>query len=163
MIRAATIDDAEVIARIHVHAWQVAYTNIIPADFLAAMSVEQRTAAWRQLLKAGDSLTLVHEEEGLITGWINAGAARDADIADSDEIRAIYVAPAHWRRGIGRQLMQRAEAVMLPARDLSLWVLRDNDAALRFYAAMQYHPDGNEKMIARGGKSLSEIRLRKQR
>jgi ribosomal protein S18 acetylase RimI-like enzyme len=162
-IRRATTTDAEAIARVHVQAWQAAYAKLLPAAYLAALSIDRRAAAWQQRLQDGNGLTLVHEADGAITGWIDAGSGRDEDTADSCEIYAVYIAPSHWRRGIGRQLMRQVEASLPASRDLSLWVFRDNAPALSFYASLGYHPDGNEKRRERGGKSLNEIRLRKQR
>jgi ribosomal protein S18 acetylase RimI-like enzyme len=163
VIRPATKNDARTIARIHVQAWQTAYADLLPADYLAALSIDTHAAAWERRLQTREGLTLVSEESGAINGWIDAGAGRDEDMVNACEIYAIYIAPSHWRRGIGMQLMQRAEVLLPASCDLSLWVFRDNVAALRFYAALNYQPDGNAKSLERGGKTLSEIRLRKRR
>lgn len=50
--RPATVDDAPAIAAIHVRSWQRAYADLLPADFLAGLDVEQRVAYWRRDLAA---------------------------------------------------------------------------------------------------------------
>ena len=47
MLRLATIEDAETIATIHVCTWQTAYKAIVPAQFLAALSIQKRANMWR--------------------------------------------------------------------------------------------------------------------
>jgi hypothetical protein len=50
IIRAAQAVDAERVAEIHVRAWQWAHRDLLPAAFLAGLSVERRTAYWRRWL-----------------------------------------------------------------------------------------------------------------
>jgi hypothetical protein len=42
MIRPGTPEDADATARVHVETWQAAYAHALPADQLAALSVDQR-------------------------------------------------------------------------------------------------------------------------
>jgi hypothetical protein len=42
MIRQAILEDAEAIAKVHVASWQAAYKGLMPAEFLASLSVERR-------------------------------------------------------------------------------------------------------------------------
>jgi hypothetical protein len=44
-VRAATLADAEGIARVHVDAWRWAYRGDVPDAFLAALSVAERLLA----------------------------------------------------------------------------------------------------------------------
>ncbi|VWB18578.1 hypothetical protein [Burkholderia diffusa] len=52
-IRAATSVDARAIAEIHVASWRATYPGIMPASYLAGLSVQLRTTAWRDVLDAG--------------------------------------------------------------------------------------------------------------
>ena len=46
---------------------------------------------------------------------------------------------------------------------MTLWVLKDNERALGFYASNGFSPDACEdRIIERGGKELREVRMRKQ-
>ena len=161
MVRSANVNDAESIAFIHVLAWQHAYINIFPTEFLANLSVEARTAAWQQLLVENQNTTIVKELDGGIVGWASGGVSRDADAIDELEVHAIYVLPDYWGRGIGTELMYGMDTIFSPHLKQTLWVLRENRRAIRFYQKLGYEPDGMHNELERGGVKQQEIRLRK--
>jgi ribosomal protein S18 acetylase RimI-like enzyme len=164
MIRFAVVDDVPRIAEIHVETWRAAYRDLIPPQFLADLSVEQRADGWRRGIAANPRLVLVSEgDRGQIGGWIAVGPARDADASSAGEIYALYVAPECWRRGIGRALMARGEEE-LRARGFArvvLWVLEANQRGCRFYEALSYARDGAGKDAIFGETMLREVRYEK--
>ncbi|WP_219211975.1 GNAT family N-acetyltransferase [Variovorax boronicumulans] len=158
----ASLEDAAAVARIHVEAWRAAYEGIIPAPFLAAMSVSRREAAWRESIARGAPEVLVAKGAAGVVGWIAFGASRDADAdAVQAEVHAIYLAPDHWAQGIGGLLWTEARRrlALQGFERVSLWVLAENARALRFYRAMglTLDPTG-QKDSERGGKRLLELR-----
>lgn len=163
-IRRAAIRDAGAIAAVHVRAWQVAYRGIIPDEYLRSLSTERREVMWLEALQNPASDTWIAEEAGRVLGWINTGPSRDADTdRDVGELRALYVDPGSWRRGIGMALWREAEAALRAAEyeSVTLWVLEANRSARRFYEAIGFRADlDHEKTIERGGALLQEIRLR---
>ncbi len=161
MIRHATLKDAPAIAAIHVRAWRVAYQGIIPSDYLAGLSELDKTVFWQQQLAVDRGVILVAVLGGRPVGWASGGASRDADARGDSEVYAIYVAPEFWARGFGRQLMKRIEKAILPCPGITLWVLRQNERAIRFYRKLGYEFDGAEKTVQLGGAHLQEVRLRK--
>jgi ribosomal protein S18 acetylase RimI-like enzyme len=161
MIRYATVEDAPAIAAIHVQAWQTAYAGIVPTDYLAGLSVQDKTEFWEQQLAVNLGAVLVSVRNGKLVGWASGGACRDADGKGGFEIYAIYVAPDYWRRGIGRELMKEVEDALSPCSGITLWVLRENQSAIGFYRKLGYKSDGAEKSVLLGGAKLSELRLRK--
>ena len=46
-VERAKLEDAHAIAEIHVLTWRAVYQGIVPADYLATLSVEKREALWR--------------------------------------------------------------------------------------------------------------------
>jgi ribosomal protein S18 acetylase RimI-like enzyme len=164
MIRTAQLADAGAIAAIHVRGWQAAYAHILPAAFLDSLSVEKRTVRWHSILaltRAGE--THVYVEGATVLGWIDWGPSRDPDRNGEAEVLAIYVSPDHWQRGIGRQLMQRAEAGVSSrgiAR-ITLWVLEQNTSGRRFYERLGYAADGARKIEDVGGVQATELRYAK--
>ncbi len=166
VVRPAVIDDAQAIAEIHVRSWQAAYRGLIPSAFLDALSIEQRTGAWRQRLEGDASGTLVAEEGGAVLGWASICASRDDDTRSSTgELWAIYVAPGQWRRGVGQRLWTDAEGGLRRAgySEVTVWVLQDNAPAIAFYRTNGFVADaGIEKTASIGGAALVEIRLRKR-
>lgn len=166
IVRAAQPEDALPIATIHVEAWQIAYRGIVPDEYLRALSVEERVAAWRKHLEAKESPTWVAEDGGAALGWISAARSRDdGALGSTGEIWAIYVDPRHWGKGVGRALINTAEEELrrLGFTDVTLWVFKDNERASRFYRSVGFIQDACEdRVIERGGKALSEVRMRKR-
>jgi ribosomal protein S18 acetylase RimI-like enzyme len=165
VVRPATPDDASAIATIHVRSWQTAYQGFVPEAFLRSLSIEARADRWRTILEEATAGTFVAEERPATVGWITVGRSRDADAGPSTgELWAIYVAPEHWGRGAGRLLWDGGRSHLAAAgyADVTLWVLKDNRRARRFYEAAGFAPDaGQEKMIELGGARIPEIRLRR--
>lgn len=46
-IRRAVLADAKGIAKVQVDSWQTTYQGIVPAEFLAGMSYEDREQKWK--------------------------------------------------------------------------------------------------------------------
>ena len=160
MIRKATFEDAASIARVHVGTWRAAYAGIVPDDYLASLSEEKRTKSWQQQLTDGRTI-LVAEKDGEVIGLASGGPSRDADATGDAEVYAIYVLPEHWGCGVGRELMAKMEDSLSDAHSTTLWVLRDNQRAIRFYERIGYRSDGAEKEIRLGGNGFLEVRFRK--
>jgi ribosomal protein S18 acetylase RimI-like enzyme len=164
-IRSASPVDARAIATIHVEAWRAACRGIVPDEYLDSLSIDGRETAWRQNLLAADTSTWVAQESDAIVGWISAGPSRDTDAGTSaSEIWAVYVAPGCWGKGVGRSLCVQAEQHLRTEGFIAvtLWVLKDNERAVKFYQSNGFVLDiGATKKIKRGGKTLSEVRFRK--
>jgi hypothetical protein len=77
---------------------------------------------------------------------------------------ATFTAPGRWRKGVGRALCETAERHLHLGGfiEVTLWVLKDNERAVKFYQSSGFVLDvGHEKGFERGGKTLTEVRLRK--
>ncbi len=153
-LRSATPDDAATMAAIHIAAWRTAYRGLVPDSFLSALDHGRRTERFRDFLDSGSGETYIVERDGQALGHLTIGPCRDDNLDERSvgEIWGIYIAPAHWRQGIGTQICRRAEE-MLSARGFGrivLWVFKGNDRAKRFYEAMGYTPDGATKIIEVG-------------
>jgi ribosomal protein S18 acetylase RimI-like enzyme len=159
-VRAATVDDAAAVAQIHVDAWRAAYRGQMPDAYLDALSVEERARMWCGALARPAPARLIVTEP--LTGFCFYGASRD-DGAFA-EIYALHVRPDRWRQGAGRALCEHALA---DARErecpaITLWVLKANQPARRFYERLGYSPDGTERVNQRlTGFPLHEMRYRK--
>lgn len=154
-IRLATPQDARQIAMIHVEAWKAAYRGVVPDEFLDSLSVDARELTWRERLEGGRSITWVAHDSKTTLGWISARAG---------EILAVYVRPEHWGQGVGRRLCETVYRHLLleGCSEVTLWVLKDNARAVRFYRSNGFVLDaGGEKIVELGGKPLTEIRFRK--
>jgi ribosomal protein S18 acetylase RimI-like enzyme len=163
MVRLARIEDAETIATIHVRTWQIAYEEIVPAQFLAALSIQARASMWRTVIsERHGSLLLAVAPQGEV-GFISFGPSRDRDGEQKAEIYAIYVLPQFWHQGVGRELLDEAERRLEAQHFIAftLWVLEKNVQARRFYEASGFRLDASRKEDIIGGVLLTELRYKK--
>lgn len=155
--------DAQVVAEIHVKSWQVAYAGIVPAPYLAALSVEKRAAWWAQCIAAGTPELLVAKDDaGRVLGWINFAASRDEGAPKNQaEIWAVYVDPSSWSAGAGQSLWARARELLIQQgfASCTLWVFAQNARAIRFYTAAGFVLDEvPAKTFEIAGQPLEEVR-----
>lgn len=167
MIRLAQPQDAAGIARVHVRSWQQAYRDLIPADYLTSLdaTLDRRTALWRDSIDKGEPQVFVALEGEQVVGWIASGQSRDEDTKPGmgGEVQALYVLAEHWGSGVGRTLWLTARQQLVDHgfRSVTLWVLAQNDRAIRFYRNAGFSPeDASVRTISRGEWTLEEIRYR---
>lgn len=161
-IREARSDDAQGIAEVHVASWRAAYRGIVPDEYLAQLSVEQRARRWLETLAVGVEIIYVAEDDaeggGHIVGFASGGVERSEDMPAYDgELYAVYVLQEYHGQGIGRRMV-RALAERLAKRNFNamlVWVLADNPYR-GFYERLGGQLLG-EKAIAIGGTSLTEV------
>ena len=163
LIRSATTNDAHRIAEIKVAGWRAAYRGLMPDAFLDEMSVDRHTSIWQTSVADHPGRVLVAELNGIVAGYLSAAASRDVDPIDPaiGEIYALYVHPDHWRLGLGSALMAAGLETLRRARFslAMLWVLAENEPAIRFYQTHGFQPDGRSKLETWDDKSLMEISL----
>jgi len=157
-IRPETNEDVETVVALHIRTWQKAYRGMLPDEVLDNLD----PVAWAQRRREHHanpaSTALVAEIDGVLCGFVLFGPDRDEP--EHGEIYAIYVDPDYWGTGVGHELMTRALAA-LPYREVRLWVLEQNERALRFYAREGLHPDGTRSAYTPRGSDFAapEIRL----
>ncbi len=138
MIRAATPADADAIAGVQVRAWKRAYADFLP-EAMMPEAVAAR-ARWQTNLEEGAAArrtTLVYELGGRISGYASVGPARGDDAEPGvGELMAVYVDPVAQGAGVGRALMDAAEARLRGNgyAEAVLWVFAANAMAREFYA-----------------------------
>ncbi|MFI9202064.1 GNAT family N-acetyltransferase [Streptomyces sp. NPDC053048] len=165
-IRKMTDDDLEPVAALRVAGWRSAYAGLVPRSHLDAMDAAADAARHRALRARGDDTddTVVHEvaeRAGEVVGWVCYGPCRDAGPpAGSGELYALYVHPELIGTGVGRALW---EAALGGARRrgyarMTLWVLKGNARARRFYEHAGWAPDGAESLDDIDGTPVPEVR-----
>jgi GNAT superfamily N-acetyltransferase len=157
-IRAATVEDAEGIARTHVASWKATYPEIVPQDYLDSLSVENFADRWRSSLISSSGMRIyVAEYNGVICGFAAGGPARAEISGFSGELYAIYLNPEAQRSGIGARLFWSVAEDLVSSghRGMYVWVLKDNPSR-GFYERMGGSPLTTAE-IEIGGKMLTEI------
>ncbi|MDI6102618.1 GNAT family N-acetyltransferase [Actinoplanes sp. NEAU-A12] len=166
-VRAAVPGDAAALAEVHVRTWQAAYAGLIPQDYLDSLDPAQREPGWRRWLAdlRPPTAILAWESPDGVAGFVAIMPSRDPDAepGETGEITAIYLLPAYWGRGAGRELMAAALRRLTEAgfRQATLWVLGTNARARRFYEAAGWRPDGVAKTDDSWGFPLDEVRYRR--
>lgn len=163
-IRRAKPEDVLALAKVHVAAWQAGHAGIVPESRLRQFTVAKREAVFRQLLSQDEGETWLAEEGGDVLGFVILGACRDEDVDafQTGEIWGLYVAPEHWRKGVGRRLQDFAEE-RLAAKGYAeaiLWVFEANLNGRKFYEALGYALDDVSKEMERC-ESLPCVRYRR--
>ena len=119
-------------------------TRATPADAadLAAIHLAARRAAMPWLPHRHDlgavEAFLAHVVVARETVWIASDAGQPLGYAavHAGWLTHLYVAPEHWRRGVGSTLLRR---VLETSGTLQLHVFQPNLAARRFYRAHGFH------------------------
>ncbi len=148
-IRRAEAADSEAMADIQRRSWSAAYAKLLPPGVIAQKNAG-RSAQWKRLLQEdaqpGVNYFLA-EVSGTPAGMIVFGPYRDEDLPGAGEIRAIYLLPEYWRKGIGTQLIRFAMAELKKAgySKVSLWVLAGNSNAIGCYEKSGFTQDGRKQ------------------
>lgn len=167
IIRPADIDDAHAIATIHVRSWQHAYTNILPEDGLANLSVDQRAQQWAGWLQDESSpmQTLVAEIDDKVVGFASWGPNADEDAEPgSVMLYSIYVLPNSTSKGIGSALLEATEVDMIAggATFGTLHVLEQNTPTRTFYEQHGWQEEPNSATVEHFyGMEMTTVRYRK--
>ena len=141
-LRYASATDVAAIGRIQVTTWRDAYRDLIPDDILANITSEKIEVFVTEILSGlhEGTFVLVCEMGMCPAGFCIGGPERREreERGSFGEIYSMYVLPAYQRLGLGKALLCHA-AELLGSNGmtaLSLWVLRGNKSALRFYQSM---------------------------
>jgi ribosomal protein S18 acetylase RimI-like enzyme len=137
MIRTAAVDEADVLADLHVRCWQETYAGIMPASYLANLKAADRVETWRSLLVMPDRFVQVAGAEPC--GFVMSGPRRASmpDHADG-EIYSIYLLQAAQGQGLGKTMFLAAQSDWRDrgGQALQLSVASANVGARRFYERM---------------------------
>ena len=156
-------DDAAGVAVAHVASWRVGYADLLPDDFLARLSVEERTASWASNLAEGSGgrTFIAVSDDDTVLGFATVGPSRDEDAAPgTGELWALYTHPDAWRQGVGSALFDAAtrDLQALGFQRATLWVLTSNRRARRFYESHGWQQQERHKVDWRGDVRLDEVR-----
>jgi ribosomal protein S18 acetylase RimI-like enzyme len=111
IVRRATRDDADGIARVHVASWREVYTALLPAAVMETNTQERRRALWERIGADGARRIFVAVDDAAIVGFVCGGPMPESirgrlPIAGHDAyVDALYVLAGRHRRGIGRALL----------------------------------------------------------
>jgi GNAT superfamily N-acetyltransferase len=123
-IREATADDAPAVAKVHVSSWIESFSGIVPDTFLARLTIEGRTKAFRERFGSHDYQMYVAEDQNdKVVGFADVGTPRQ-DIGNYEaELYAIYLFHEFQGKGIGALLFERIKQLLIEQRKNSMYLL----------------------------------------
>ncbi len=156
-IRRAKPTDAAQIALTHEASWRHAYSGMLPHRALDRM-INRRAESWWERAISQSTVILVAEVNSEIAGYATMGMNRVAELSPQGEVYEIYMRPEYQGVGLGTGLFLGARRE-LQRRHLSgtvVWVLAENEQAIRFYenSGGRKIAEGNEKF---DGKKILKI------
>lgn len=132
-------------AKVHIVSWRESYPGMLPDPMLVRLSIADEAIRRQRMLdrpraRAG-SIAFVADLQGSIVGYGSCGEQRTDLLRDrgfTAEIGELYVLHSAQRRGAGSDLMKDMAATLIDRghRAMSLWVLKDNMPARRFYECL---------------------------
>ena len=149
MIRAMELSDIPRAAEIHIFGWRNAYRGIISDDFLFnKLSVVKSINRFENQMQSNEADSYVYDD-GIIKAFMTIGQCRDIDKLKAFELWGIYVEPFFIRQGVGSQMIKYCEEIALNRsyKEMCLWVLEENENAIKFYEKSGYYADGEKKYI----------------
>jgi ribosomal protein S18 acetylase RimI-like enzyme len=153
-LRAAQVDDAERIARLHTDSWRRTYRGMMTDEFLDRDALDNRRGIWRERLgmPAVNQYVCIAQEGSEMIGFICAFA--DHDPVWGSYIDNLHVAYGSHRRGAGRALIRSAADWLCSVqcdRGVYLWVMEANAAARAFYERLGARNAGTIELEDPGG------------
>ncbi len=129
MIRAATPEDAEALARLHVEAWAETYPGLMPEAEIARHDLAYRLDQWPRILASGQGRVVI--APGF--GFAMMGPQRydQFAVAYPEELYSLYLLRSAQGRGLGRDLFRAVSG----AEPFTALVIAGNDRACGFYEA----------------------------
>lgn len=139
--------DALAIAAVQVRSWQAAYRDLLPADYLAKLSIQRRVNRWLSVLRE-ERVLVAKDDAGRLVAFCAFGHSNDDDGGiHTAEIYALYALPHVWGQGYGHALLAtaldhlRSDEYTL----ITLWVLAGNQRGIHFYTRQGFTFDGTRK------------------
>lgn len=153
-VRVAWGDDAEAIAAVQVRTWQRAYADVLPADVLSQLPVDDFALRWRHSIERPSEArqrVLVALERATVRGFTATAPATDADAspATDAEVAEFVIDPDALGAGHGSRLLHAAVDTMRSDRftRATIWLASTDDALRGFLVAQGWEADGAHRQL----------------
>lgn len=133
-LRAGTPADSQDLFTVQRAAALAAYGHVFPQDQYPFPDQQVAELVWRMLTGHAEKMLVAVGDEGPV-GYISR---------QDERISHLYVAPMHWRRGVGSRLLAAAvDSIREDGHEIArLWVMSKNHRARALYEQHGWHLDG---------------------
>jgi len=137
IIRNATEKDVAAIAALHAESWRSNYRNSLSDEYLENLVDRDRLVIWQERFSKRSQkpmFVLVAEANSMLTAFVCVFP--DEDAVFGSFLDNLHVVPSMTCQGIGRKLLSDAAQRLVAdgsRAGLYLWVIEQNQRALRFY------------------------------
>jgi GNAT superfamily N-acetyltransferase len=153
-VRIGWADDAAGIAGVQVRAWQHEYAELLPAEVLGRLDVEEFAAVWVASLnspKDARNRVLVALERNTVRGFAVTGPATDPDLDPIavGEVSDLTVDPDKTRHGHGSRLVQACADTLRADRFSTAvgWLNAADDVRRAFLLGAGWAADGAHREL----------------
>lgn len=162
-VRRARPTDSEAMAALTLASWRTQPADLLPAEALAAVTIDEVAAEWREAVSAPPSMrhvVLVALEVDTVVGYAVVAPSRDPDSdGQSGEIVDLVVREDRVRHGHGSRLLSAVVDTLRETGggELLVWVAVGEDARMAFLASAGLAADGASRTLD-GGPGAAALR-----
>lgn len=160
-ITPASAGDVESIARINVDAWRAGFVAFLPSEFLNSLTADSVIESWAQAIWDETKPIFAAARAGNVVGFLQVLATPQEGHGD---IRALYVHPSEWGRGVGSSLLAFGESWLAYSgpRTASLWTAQESTQSRQFYEHRGWQATGETiTQYLRDSVPLREVQYQK--
>jgi RimJ/RimL family protein N-acetyltransferase len=160
-VRKATVADVPAVCIVRRRSWQAAYRGLMPQPVIDSLDIGTMWSSWRASVDRPPSPSMqlfIGGRPGEVHSYV---FVRPGDGSrEAGQVAALYSDPTAWGTTAGWATFcagvdhLKAEGFT----DLSLWMLKGNDRAGRFYERAGWRPDGREQTTTTAVGSYVEVR-----
>ncbi|CAN5171651.1 hypothetical protein BH11ACT4_BH11ACT4_09540 [soil metagenome] len=156
VIRPPRGDEAQLLADLHILAWQQTYAEVFPASAWGEEARAGRVRQWTVICTRPipDWHTAVAESDGSVVGIAHTESDRDDPPLRGRKLAFIYLLTEAHGSGAGQALLDE----VLGDDPASLWVLEQNARARAFYVRNGFVADGARQPTGYGGDEIRMVR-----
>ncbi|MFL0270092.1 GNAT family N-acetyltransferase [Candidatus Clostridium radicumherbarum] len=160
IIREATINDVDGIAKVHIDTWNTTYCNFISEEYLKSRTYEEQARKWNNRVfnntDTKEFIYVVENDDGEIVGFASGSINTFEEEYDST-LYTIYILKDHQRQGIGHRLFKAVSERLKRqgAKYMVVWAFSENKSS-KFYEDLGGKLI-DKKIVVKGNNVLEEV------
>jgi len=133
-LRKATLADAKEIANIHVISWKTSFAGLMPEKYISGHTESSRVDEWKKIISMNVEKVVVAESNNKVLGFMSFSVK--SQVSRELELSKLYLFPSVYGKNLGSKFMHflQTEATAQGVNTINLYVLDNNEPAIRFYS-----------------------------